>query len=190
MKKTNSKPTGRRVRSPRVRFEPEIRHALPGDAEAITQIFAGPRVIAGTLQVPFPSVEVWRRRMSQPEPGWVGLVACVRGELVGTLGIHGQPELPRKRHVAWIGMAVRDDWQGRGIGTALLEAAVRLADDWLQLSRLELQVFADNAAALRLYRRHGFEVEGTMRQAAFREGVLVDVVMMGRLRPARGEGGA
>lgn len=187
MKKATSQATRRRARPNRVHFEPEIRHALPADAEAITQIFAGPRVIAGTLQVPFPSVEVWRRRLSQPDPGWVGLVACVRGELVGTLGIHGQPELPRKRHVAWIGMAVRDDWQGRGIGTALLEAGVRLADDWLQLSRLELQVFADNAAAIRLYRRHGFEIEGTLRQAAFREGVLADVLAMGRLRPDRRE---
>jgi L-phenylalanine/L-methionine N-acetyltransferase len=38
-------------------------------------------------------------------------------------------------------MAVRDDWQGRGIGTALMEAALDLADNWLDLTRVELSVY-------------------------------------------------
>lgn len=156
---------------------------MPADAEAVARIFAGPRVVAGTLQLPFPSLEIWRKRLNQPEPGLVSLVAGVRGEPVGLIGIHGQPELPRKRHVAMIGMAVRDDWQGRGIGSALMQAAMDLADNWLQIVRTELQVFPDNAPAIRLYQRHGFEVEGTMRQAAFRDGKLEDVLMMARLRP-------
>ena len=45
-------------------------------------------------------------------------------------------------------MAVRDDWQGRGVGTALMEAALDLADNWLNLTRIELEVYTDNAAAI------------------------------------------
>jgi L-phenylalanine/L-methionine N-acetyltransferase len=52
------------------------------------------------------------------------------------------------RHVGSIGMAVRNDWQGRGIGTALMEAALDLADNWLNLTRIELRVYTDNAAGM------------------------------------------
>jgi L-phenylalanine/L-methionine N-acetyltransferase len=52
------------------------------------------------------------------------------------------------RHVGSIGMAVRDDWQGKGVGTALMEAALDLADNWLNLTRIELRVYVDNAAGI------------------------------------------
>jgi putative acetyltransferase len=164
------------------RVMPVIRHATPADVEAIVQIFSGPQAVRGTLQLPFPSPETWRKRLTEPERGLVALLACIENEPVGMLGIHTRPDLPRLRHSAMIGMAVRDDWQGRGIGTALLAAALNLADEWLQLSRVELNVFADNSAAIRLYQKFGFEAEGTLRKAAFCEGELRDVLMMARLR--------
>lgn len=164
---------------------PVIRHATPADAEAVAQIFSGPRVIWGTLQSPFPSVDRWRRKLEEaPSSGLVPLVACVDGDAVGMLGLHTHPDQPRIRHAAYLGMAVRDDWQGRRIGTALVGAAVDLADRWLNLVRIELHVYVDNEPAIRLYRRFGFEVEGTQRAAAFREGRLHDVLSMARLRPA------
>jgi GNAT superfamily N-acetyltransferase len=75
-------------------------------------------------------------------------VACVEGEVVGSLGLETSPTRWRTRHVGSIGMAVRDDWQGRGIGTALMEAALDLADNWLNLTRIELRVYVDNAAGV------------------------------------------
>jgi putative acetyltransferase len=86
------------------------------------------------------------------------------------------------RHVGSIGMAVRDDWQGRGVGTALMEAALDLADNWLNLTRVELTVYVDNAPAIALYEKFGFEVEGTHRRMAFRNGGYVDGYSMARLR--------
>ncbi len=79
-------------------------------------------------------------------------------------------------------MAVRDDWQGKGIGTALMEAALDLADNWLNLTRVELSVFTENAAAIALYEKFGFEVEGTHRRYAFRNGAYVDSYSMARVR--------
>jgi len=162
---------------------PVIRHATVADVEAVVRIFSGPRAIWGTLQLPFPSPEVWRKRLSEPERGLVSLLACVDGEPVGMLGLHTHPDQPRVRHIGMLGMGVRDDWQGRGIGTALVREAVQLADQWLGLVRLELNVFVDNEPAIRLYRKFGFEVEGTLRRGALREGALHDVHVMARLRP-------
>lgn len=165
-------------------MEITIRRSEPGDAAALQGIFSGPRVIAGTLQLPYPTVEMWRQRLADPPEGMHGLAAIVqvdgRAELVGHLGLH-TGQRPRRRHVGWLGMAVHDDWQGQGIGAALMTAAVDLADNWLALTRLELTVFTDNAPAVRLYEKFGFVIEGTMIKYAFRAGRYRDVYAMARL---------
>jgi putative acetyltransferase len=161
-----------------------IRRAEPGDAEAVRRIFAGPLAQRGTLQLPYPTAEDWRKRLADLPPGTYELLACAAGEPVGQLGLHGNPNTPRRAHVASLGMAVRDDWQGKGVGTALMEAAVDMADRWLNLRRLELDVYTDNAAGIRLYKKFGFVIEGTLAQFAFRDGVYVDAHAMARLRPA------
>ena len=159
-----------------------VRHAEPDDAEAIHRILWGPRATAGTLQLPLQSVEGVRKRFfSETREGLYHLVACIDEEVVGHLGLETFTR-PRRRHAGEIGMAVRDDWQGRGVGTALMEAALDLADNWLGLTRIELGVYTDNAAGVALYKKFGFEVEGTHRRYAFRNGEYVDSYSMARIR--------
>jgi putative acetyltransferase len=57
------------------------------------------------------------------------------------------------------------------------------ADRWAGVLRIELTVYADNDVAIRLYRKFGFEVEGTSRSYALRDGVFVDALAMARLHP-------
>ena len=159
-----------------------IRHIEPSDYEALHKIFSGPKVVWGVLQIPFPSAEMWRKRLAEPPEGLYMLVACVDDEIVGQIGLHTSPNRPRRRHVGQIGMMVRDDWQGQGVGTALMQAAIELADKWLNLSRLELDVYTDNEPAIKLYRKFGFTIEGTAVNYAFRDGQFVDVYLMARLR--------
>jgi putative acetyltransferase len=157
-----------------------VRHAEPEDYEAIHGIYLGPRAVAGTLQLPFQSLEYVRRRFSGSPEGLYHLVACVEGEVVGHLGLETTSR-PRRRHVGEIGMAVRDDLQGRGVGTALMRAALDLADNWLNLSRVELTVYTDNEAGIALYEKFGFEVEGTHHRYAFRSGEYTDAHSMARV---------
>lgn len=160
-----------------------IRRAEPDDYEALHQIFSGQKVVWGTLQLPFPSLEIWRKRLAEPVEGVFSLVACnTNGVVVGQIGLHTFPQAPRRRHVGQIGMAVRDDWQGKGVGTALMQATIDLAEKWLNLSRLELEVYTDNEAAVLLYKKSGFNIEGTLSRFAFRDGQYVDVYAMARLR--------
>ncbi len=163
-------------------MEIEVRHTEPADYEEIHQMYSQPRAYAGTLQLPFPSQEMWRKRMESPQDGFYSLVGCVDGRAVGHIGLN-TTDRPRRRHAASIGMAVHDEWQGRGVGTALMAAAVDLADKWLNLVRLELTVYVDNEPAIRLYRKFEFEIEGTLRCFAFRNGEYVDAYSMARLHP-------
>jgi len=78
-------------------------------------------------------------------------------------------------------MAVRESARRQGVGSALMEAAIDLAEKWLAVQRIELEVFIDNEAAIGLYRKFGFVVEGTLRRYAFRDGKYVDVLAMARI---------
>jgi putative acetyltransferase len=164
----------------------QIRRTEPDDCSGVHEIFSCPRAYAGTLQLPYPSLEELRQRLAAPGEGVYNLTAAVGERVVGQLGLHTFPNRPRRRHAGALGMAVHDDWQGKGVGTALMRAAVDMADRWLNLSRLELEVYTDNEPAIRLYERFGFEREGTLRRYAFRDGLYVDAYLMARLRPSEG----
>ena len=159
-----------------------IRRAEPDDCDAVYEMFTAPTVYSGTLQLPYPSREYWRRRLSENTESVYHLVGIIDGQIVGLAGVDTFPNRPRRRHAGAIGISVHEDWQGKGVGKELMRAIVDLADNWLNLTRLELEVYADNQAAIRLYERFGFEVEGRLRQHAFRDGQFVDSIVMGRIR--------
>jgi len=159
-----------------------IRHTEPEDYEALHGIMSSPKVTCGTLQLPLPSKDLWRGRLAEPPEGIFSLVAVVEGEVVGNIGLMTQPARWLRRHAGEIGMSVRDDWQGQGIGSALMESVLDLADNWLNLTRIELTVYTDNAPAVALYEKFGFEIEGTHRRYAFRDGEYADVYSMARTR--------
>jgi len=165
--------------------EIHIRRATPDDAEAIGRIFDTPRALAGTLQIPHMSVEARRKRLVEIAEGSYPLVAIINGEVVGQLTLHSASRSPRRKHAGSLGMAVRDDWQGKGVGAALMAACIDLADNWLNLRRLELEVFVDNEPAIHLYKKHGFVIEGRLVEYAYRNGAYVDVFAMGRLKPEK-----
>ena len=53
-----------------------IRRAEPGDFAAVQAIYAAPRAQAGTLQLPFPSLDLWRQRLQAVDPDSHVLLAC------------------------------------------------------------------------------------------------------------------
>jgi L-phenylalanine/L-methionine N-acetyltransferase len=158
-----------------------IRAPVPADLAGLTALANLPGVRHGTLRLPFTGEEFVRERFLRTDGNEHNLVALSGGEVVGQAALIRSSG--RLGHSADVFVAVHDDHWGRGIGRRLMLALLELADDWLGLVRLQLTVNVDNARAIRLYESLGFEREGTQRASVLRAGVLVDALMMARLRP-------
>lgn len=99
--------------------------------------------------------------------------------LVGYVRLVPPTPLPSNTHVRMIqGLAVDDSARGRGIGRALVEAAVERARG-LGARRVTLRVLGPNAPARRLYESLGFVVEGLAPEEFLIAGRYVDDVSMG-----------
>jgi putative acetyltransferase len=156
-----------------------IRARRPADADAIADLVNLPGFRFGTMRRPFHSPEEVAGWMEKTSATDLDLVAIKDNLLIGQAGLYRFSG--RQSHVAGLGMGVHDAWTGRGVGGALLEALIDSADNWLGIRRLQLTVYVDNAPAIRLYTRRGFEVEGTHRAYALRDGRYVDAHAMARL---------
>ena len=112
--------------------------------------------------------------------GIAQFVALSGSELIGWADI-----VPAWAHGVYhrgsVGMGVLPQFRGEGIGRRLLEACI--AKSWENgLTRIELEVRADNTSALHLYEVLGFRHEGIKRRGIRIEGQYHDTVAMGLLR--------
>jgi ribosomal protein S18 acetylase RimI-like enzyme len=108
------------------------------------------------------------------------LVAEDGGEIVGYVAVGRATRLESNRHVADIrGLAVAPDHQGRGLGRALVQAALDAARE-RGARKVTLRVLGPNTAARALYESCGFVVEGVRRDEFLLDGRYVDDVLMAR----------
>ena len=150
------------------------------DAEALTDLFNLPGVRYGTLRQPFQSLEKTRQALENRGPSDISIIGEWRGKIVANAGLRRRAG--RQSHVADLAISVHDGFAGKGVGSYILAALIDTADNWHDIRRIELNVFTDNLAAIRLYEKFGFEHEGTLRNDAYRDGKYVDAHVMARLR--------
>lgn len=163
-----------------------IRPVEPKDAPAINRIRRERGVMENMLS--YPSERVARmegilRNLDENSHEFVAVAVHDDGteEIAGMAGLHvGQG--PRLRHSAGVGIMVANGYQGQGVGRRLMEALLDMADNWLMLTRVELEVYTDNKRAIHLYEKMGFEIEGVRRKASVRNGVLAHEYLMSRIK--------
>jgi len=158
-----------------------VRPVQQNDIAALYGIFRRPEVARTTLQLPSQEIGKTEDRVNNPPPGLRRFVAVVDENPVAIASIKQRQE-PRLSHSAGLGMMVHPAYWGAGIGSRLMENILELADNWLNLLRVDLEVNTDNEAGVRLYKKFGFEVEGTKRFHAFGDGRWADSYFMARLR--------
>jgi putative acetyltransferase len=150
------------------------------DAEAINEMRRQRTVAEWTMGLPSERIAQNREFLQALSPEDHVLVAELDDRVVGMAGLHVRRG--KGQHAAALGIMVREEYQGQGIGRRLMDALLDLADNWLGLVRVELDVFAGNDRAIRLYESLGFQREGLKRKDVFRNGRYEDVVVMGRVQ--------
>jgi RimJ/RimL family protein N-acetyltransferase len=151
----------------------EVRPAQPGDARAMAELFASVAEERDGIATE-PPVDLSERAALFARSADGSVVAVADDQIIGMVHLevsrHGFGEL---------GMLVDRGWRNRGVGSALVAAAVDRARSH-GLHKLSLEVFAHNAAAIALYRKCGFVEEGRrVRQYRRASGELWDSIVMG-----------
>jgi RimJ/RimL family protein N-acetyltransferase len=152
-----------------------VRPARADDARAMAEIFAEVAQERDGIATE-PPVDIDERAGQFARSAASAAVAVAGDRIIGMIHVevsrHGFGEF---------GMLVVRDWRGRGVGSALVQAAI----DWARgqgLHKLGLEVFAHNAAGIAMYRKCGFTEEGRrVKHYRRANGELWDAIVMGRM---------
>lgn len=130
------------------------------------------------------SVEQAEEELDSLHNGFDSLAFGIRtlddDRLIGSLGFF---DIEWANRVAWLGMGIGDRaYWGQGYGAEALSLALRYGFGEMNLHRVSLSVIADNARAVALYEKAGFQREGAFREYGERDGRRYDLILYGLLR--------
>ena len=163
-----------------------IRPIRLSDAEGIAALRSQPEIAEYTLSLPSTRIErteEFRKGLDANSHIFVAVTTLPGGseKVIGMAGLTAEKN-PRMRHCGGIGIMVDKDCWGMGVGSALMEKLLDMADNWLMLVRVELTVYSDNERAIHLYEKYGFVKEGIKRKAAISRGQYKDEIIMARIK--------
>jgi RimJ/RimL family protein N-acetyltransferase len=157
-----------------VRIVPIAEEHIDGFHACLDAVCRERRYLAMLQAPPLSSVRKFCR--SNIEQGVPQMVALDGGIVVGWCDI-----LPNSRdgfsHCGELGMGVSRDLRRQGIGIRLVAQTIARARE-IGIERVELDVYASNQAAIALYEKLGFAVEGVKKRARKLDGVYDDVICM------------
>ncbi|MEO1771157.1 MULTISPECIES: GNAT family N-acetyltransferase [Enterococcus] len=164
-----------------------IREAIPDDAEALLQLSQQVAqeteylVMDETGMALTPEMLAVHLESLYESPNNLLLVVFVDDQLVGNASVKASAEY-RVAHIGEIGISILKEFWGLGLGSLLMEEILYWAQESQVIRRLELTVQTQNARAVQLYQKFGFQQEATMiRGARSNHGEFLDVYLMSLL---------
>lgn len=160
-----------------------IRSAKAQDRECLAQLINDNSLLANTSLHPYISEEQRLDLIDFNHKEPVYLIAEMNSKLCGYVCLYTSSKF-REKHVAYLAIAVHSDYQNQGIGKQLMQEALHLSDNWLNIIRIELDVSTQNDRAVSLYKKLGFEIEGEKKYASFGHGTYNNLYFMARISPS------
>ena len=168
-------------------YELLVREAEPGDAAELVTFLNGVSVETdftsldrGGILLTDTEMEMFLDKQAHSE-NQITLLALLNDEITGLVNITAD-QRKRVRHIGDLFIVIGKKYWNNGLGNLLLEEVVEWAQASCILRRLQLTVQTRNQAAVHLYQKHGFIIEGKQERGAYiEEGEFIDVYLMGRL---------
>ncbi|MEN2465816.1 GNAT family N-acetyltransferase [Ornithinibacillus sp. JPR2-1] len=164
-----------------MRIREVILSDAPKLAQLILQVDASSEYMlweAGERQISSESQKNMIERLQKSENSTI-LVAEEEKELIGYLFAIGG-EAKRKKHTAYLVVGIHHAFRGKGVGRLLFAAL----NEWAlehNIHRLELTVVTDNEAGVSLYKKMGFEIEGTKTDSLYVNGDYLNEYYMAKI---------
>jgi RimJ/RimL family protein N-acetyltransferase len=126
----------------------------------------------------------WFDNIQKTPPAEHPMVIDIKvGETWVTVGNCGVHKIDWRVRCAEVGIFIGEKrYWNLGVGTETMRLLVQYCFETLNMNRVFLQVFANNKRAVRVYEKVGFIKEGCQRQAEYKNGEYIDVIIMGILR--------
>nr|WP_319489935.1 GNAT family protein [uncultured Caproiciproducens sp.] len=106
------------------------------------------------------------------------IIALINEEIAGFISFKGGDRI-RKRHAGKMGVSVRKQFWGLGIGNILLKSLIEWAIGTRIIKKIDLLTRADNEKAIKLYEKYGFRKEGILTRDLCIKGKFYDSLSMG-----------
>jgi len=168
-------------------YELLIREAEPSDAAELVTFLNRVSVETDFTSLDGDGILLTSEEMAiflNKQASWdnqITLLAFLNDKIAGIVNITAD-QRKRVRHIGDLFIVIGKKYWNNGLGSLLLEEVVEWAQASDILRRLQLTVQTRNQAAVHLYQKHGFVIEGRQERGAYiEEGDFIDVYLMGRL---------
>lgn len=163
----------------------KVREAIPNDAKKLAELILQVEASSEYMlwepyerQISPDSQQKMIERLQESENSTI-LIAEHEEQLVGYLFAIGG-DAKRKKHSAYLVVGIHQDYRGKGVGSLLFETLNQWAKEQ-KLHRLELTVVTENEAGVSLYKKMGFEVEGTKIDSLYVNGSYLNEYYMAKI---------
>ena len=132
--------------------------------------------------IPFTEAEFMEACLMKQKinPPSIWFSVCVNGNVVGTAGLHQIKYIQRNSEISIL--IGEDKYRNKGIATSAIKLLNEYAFNNLQMHRLYACVFSDNKRSIGLFTKCGYKMEGTLKDAAYWNGVYRDVLIFGMVK--------
>ena len=157
------------------------------DKKDLVRYISHPAIAGNTLTIPYPYtpkdadwfLDFIKKKQVEKGQQYNWAIRNSAGTLIGSIGLLGEEGFGNPYRDAF-GYWLAEDFWGKGIMTEVVQKFSEYCLGERGLHRLEASVFAPNKASMKVLEKAGFEREGFMKKAYYKNGEFLDTVMFSK----------